>query len=100
MNNLPDGVSTSSIPGNSRRELVSERAMEEAEHEMGGICESLGLVSGTLSRAFLHSGAEDVQSIVRAAREALEKVDVKLEEASGILDRVTMPDEPDYDPCP
>ena len=95
--NLPTGVTPSSIPGNSRREIAISRAMEEADDLLCPVAMDLR----ELARHFpLHHGPEDAQSTIRMARDALETIQVKLEEASGILDRVTMPDEPEYDPSP
>ena len=97
MNNLPDGVTPSMIPGNSSREIRIERAMEKAEEEVDGINMDLR----ELARHFpWDGGPEDAQHVIRIAHEALEKIQEKLENAGNVVDRVIYPDEPEYDPCP
>ncbi len=99
MNNLPDGVTASMIPGNSRREMASERAMEEAEQIALEVWPQIGDAGVALVAAF-ELGPEDAQLAIRKAREALEAIQEKLDDAYNILGRVIDPDEPEYDPSP
>jgi hypothetical protein len=82
------------IPGNSRREIAIERAMEEAEETVMDLCASLSLMQTPLADAF-QDGLEDAQIAVRQAGETLEGIQAKLDDAYNVLGRATTPDEPE-----
>ena len=97
MTNLPPGLSVSGIPGNSEREIRITRGMEDTDDTLDGI----GLDLRELAKHFpITGGPEDAQHTIRTAREALETIQAKLDEADDVVQRLMYGDEPEYDPCP
>ena len=85
--NLPPGLAPSGIPGNSRKEIAVERAMEKAEELVDGFLDDLYGVKWTLHDAF-DDGAEEAQLVLLAVSNTLESIQVKLDDARNILGRV------------
>ena len=85
--NLPPGLAPSGLPGNSRREIAVERAMEEALDMGMDVCDTLETVVEVVGAAFEDS-AEDAQLTIKKAQRTLEMVQAKLDDTLDILGRV------------
>ena len=85
--NLPPGLAPSGIPGNSRKEIAVERAMEKARELVGESLDNLCGVSISLQDAF-DDGPEEAQHDICNVQNRLEEAQVKLDAALNILGRV------------
>ena len=85
--NLPPGVTPSMLPGNSRKEVAVERAMEKAQELVGETLDVLYGVPITLRDA-CDDGPEEAQHDICNVQDRLEEVQVKLDNALNILGRV------------
>ncbi|KKM78023.1 hypothetical protein LCGC14_1364140 [marine sediment metagenome] len=85
--NLPPGMVPSDIPGNSRREIEIERAMERVDEMVEPITTLMPFVAGRLSAA-VESGPEDAARTIRSAVDALEGFQVILDDALNKLGQV------------
>ncbi|KKM83609.1 hypothetical protein LCGC14_1307590 [marine sediment metagenome] len=85
--NLPPGMVPSDIPGNSRREIKIERAMERVAEMVEPIATLMPLVAERLSAA-VQSGPEDAARTIRSAVDALEGFQVILDDALNKLGQV------------
>ena len=87
--NLPPGLAPSNLPGNSRREIAVQRAMEEADfgalNTIGPLEEATNLVLHAFDR---DHGPEDTASALKRASEILEDVQAKLDDARHVIGRV------------
>ncbi len=85
--NLPPGLAPSGIPGNSRKEIVVERAMEKAQEIVGETLDNLCDVLISLQNAF-GDGPEEAQHDISTVQDKLEEIQVKLDDALNVLGRV------------
>ncbi len=85
--NLPPGLAPSGIPGNSRKEVAVERAMEKAGDAVFDLAANLRRVALALDDAF-DDGPEDAQHNIRKVQYKLEEITAKLDDTLNTLGRV------------
>ena len=86
--NLPPGVTPSMLPGNSPREIATERAFEEADYKVSGLVVELHAEAEELDKVFDLGDIDTIHRAIKKSSDLLEYILVRLDEARDILGRV------------
>ena len=82
--NLPPGLVPSGLPGNSRKEMAVERAMEKAYDRTQDIADGLRIAAMELA-AFRDGGPDELSRFIRKVSSTVEELQSELDDALNIL---------------